>query len=187
MSDFERRILNRAQALREEEMRRAVEQTERQRAQAAESAEAQARALRIGKGVVALLEKYQVRPRSIYESRPTGEKRQVRRGWAWNGTEAIDVKGLFKTGEGWHIYSVSRILPEWVNASHVGISQEGNLLDIQGLEGRKHDGNTVKGIVYWSDVAPDAALDILKSDDFENGIASLISTGKPYGRIIDER
>lgn len=180
MSDFERRILEKAQNLQTEEMRRAAEHQAQQAAEAAKTAEFERRALELGVEVVRLLQKYNVPSTDIWESRPTGEiVSGTSPGRYGPSSYSRKVMDYFRAGQGWFVCDVFVELAAYDmnDVTHaVGISDTGQVIENPHFGTlRRRSGEQATGLTARFVNDPERALLEIQSHDFQNGVASLIN------------
>lgn len=190
MSDFERAMLKRGQEIEAERLEAAAKQEAQRAGEVVERAEAERQALKMGREIVELLQKYQVPSRSMWERLPTcpATKSVAGRGPGLTvyTDYSRDAQYYRYLGEGWEVCNVSHYDFEgYESNTHAGITDSGQvMIGAFNYNGTIQTDHAVSSILIPKLAAPHEALGYLESDDFQSGIASLISG---QGAYIDKK
>lgn len=182
MSDFQRDIIKRSHEMQAERLRVAAEQEARQIQEAAQRAEderkAQKQLLRMGKDVIELLQKYQIPSLPIWERLPTCPQETHTIGPKLDiySTYSNDAQYYSPVGRGWEICYTRHYDSEGNTFDmHLGITDTSQVVTNMEESWLKGSDNNGAGDALVGELATaPAAIGILNSVDFQNGVASLI-------------
>ncbi len=194
MSDYEARIWARVAAQDERAAAELAQQAEAAEAAIKKEQEEEARlerALKAGQEAVALLVKYNAQKRPIWEQRVVGKKPYQGSTKSGSYTGYHDVVHYFKTGQAWHVYSLPLYDPDsgHASSSHAALTTEGRAIFFEREVGYatipRHEKSErsnrapVEGIVHPRYLPGDHTMNLLESDEFQDGIASIIKGSGP--------
>lgn len=183
MSDYERRVLERAANIPREQAdaeRARLTDEEQARRLAFEQSRALEHAMQMGMVAVRLLVERNIAFRPVFEKVVIGKKTRPGQGLYSNRSTEVDDYGWVQAGNGLHIYRQRHVAMGGTSNKRIGLLDDGRLFETDVRDATSQlplsaDDYSNKGIDVTRWVSAGESEEILNSEYFETGLAHLIS------------